>query len=83
MLSCIPYDLFIEEDTDEHTSNESNETDLFRLMKILRFVRILRLLRLAKVKAIIMKIEDQITNDSIYSYITFIKIIIGIFFIGH
>jgi hypothetical protein len=49
----------------------------------MRFIRLLRLLRVIRLHRIFMRLEENITSESLYIITKFIKLIIAITFIAH
>ena len=79
MLSSFPYKLFFIGDAPDSI----DAPQLLRTYKILKFVRFLRLLRVAKIKKLLFKFEDLIVSNTIYAWLSFIKVLVVIVFIAH
>ena len=84
LVSTFPYSwlsgYFIEEPSNQSTSNA---TKIVKLIRIFRFLRILRLIRLAKLKRILFKIEDFISSNVVAALFVFLRLIFLIFFLAH
>lgn len=50
---------------------------------MMRFLRILRLLRVLKLQNLMMKIEENFTSEHFNVVVSFLKLMIMIFFIAH
>jgi|JI9StandDraft_2_1071091.scaffolds.fasta_scaffold81225_1 hypothetical protein len=53
------------------------------MLKMMRFLRILRLLRVLKLQNLMMKIEENFTSEHFNVILSFIKLMVMIFFIAH
>lgn len=70
----------------EQESSNSNiykAPQLIRLIRFIRFMRCLRLLQIAKLKQILIRLEDYIASNTLASLFMFFKMLFAIFFIAH
>ncbi|CAD8099542.1 unnamed protein product [Paramecium sonneborni] len=92
MISSFPYDLLFTvaltgEAEDEISTSQTNlqkSAQIFRILKFFRFIKVIRLLRLAKLKAIVDKIEEYFSENSIVQTLaSFLKLCAFVLFWSH
>mmetsp|Transcript_34093 Transcript_34093/g.59463 ORF Transcript_34093/g.59463 Transcript_34093/m.59463 type:complete len:742 (-) Transcript_34093:61-2286(-) len=87
LVASFPYTwitdgpLQIEEESSD--SNIYKAPQLLRLIRFVRFLRCLRLLQIAKLKQILIRLEDYIASNTLASLFMFLKMLFAIFFIAH
>jgi hyperpolarization activated cyclic nucleotide-gated potassium channel 2 len=65
--------------SDDKTSSYSAP----QIIRLLKFFRVIRLVRLAKMKRIMVEIEDYISSQAMASFLVFIRLVVLAFFIAH
>lgn len=77
-LSATPIDMII-----NFSGQELTFLKAFRLVKILRIFKLIKLVKLSKLKFTFSKLEDRVTNKSLLSILSIIKLQIYIFLVAH
>lgn len=78
LLSTIPIDFILE---DLGSKSESNK--LLQYFRIIRGVKLIKLANLTKLKFMILKIQDRISNKKILSFINVLKLLLYLFLVAH
>lgn len=92
LIASFPYDwvvnqsIFIEDqnsDDNEMFQPGFNSSKLVRMIQILRLFRMVKLIRLAKLKVIILKIEDLLYNEFLANLFIYARLGTIVFFMAH
>ncbi|OMJ95197.1 hypothetical protein SteCoe_1398 [Stentor coeruleus] len=76
-FSTFPFDWFIS------SAGNGNDTKLFSFFKFIRVLKLFKLVRLVKLRMLIFRIEDQIANETLITFITVMKLLLYLFLIAH
>jgi hyperpolarization activated cyclic nucleotide-gated potassium channel 2 len=79
IVSTIPIDKILGFDS----SNNNQAGKVLKFVRVLRVLKLLKLIRLTKLKFMIIKIKDRISNKTILSFITVGKLLLYLFLIAH